>query len=89
MKHIVKRGGNSEAFDSRKLYASVYASCLSVHESAAVAELIAQKVTHQIELWLAAKTEVTSNDIRHAAGKFLSKLNPHAGYVYLHHRIMW
>ena len=89
MKHIVKRNGVSEAFDSHKLYTSIYASCLSIHEPAETAELVAKKVIKDTEAWLFNKNEVTSNDIRHQAGKHLSKINPHAGYVYLHHRIMW
>ena len=89
MKHIVKRAGHSEPFDERKLYASIYASCLSVHEQSATAELIAQKVTENVLNWLESKTEVTSNDIRGIAGQFLSEHNRHAGYLYLHHRIMW
>jgi transcriptional regulator NrdR family protein len=89
MKHVIKRNGKSEVFDERKLYASIYATCLSVHEPPKTAELTAQKVTQQVVLWLAKKTEVTSNDIRHVAGQYLTNINHHAGYLYLHHRIMW
>lgn len=89
MKHIVKRNQEIETFDNRKVYASIYASCLAVHEPTAAAELIAGKVTNDIEHWIAAKNEVTANDIRRNAGKYLSEINPHAGYLYLHHRIMW
>ena len=89
MKHVVKRAGHIESFDNRKVYASIYASCLAVHEPSEVAELVAQKTTREVEAWLATKNEVTSNDIRRQAGKFLGKTSPHAGYLYLHHRIMW
>ena len=89
MKHVIKRTGKSEVFDERKLYASIYATCLSVHELPKTAELTAQKVNNQVIAWLAKKTEVTSYDIRQAAGKFLTDINHHAGYLYLHHRIMW
>jgi hypothetical protein len=85
---IVKRTGHSEDYDSKKLYASIYATCLSIHEPAAAVELFAQKVVEDTENWLAKKTEVTANDIRREAGKHLSLVNPHAGYLYLHHRIM-
>ncbi len=89
MKHIVKRRGVIETFDNRKVYASVYASCLSVHEPNEAAELIAEKVTKDVEAWLKPKSEVTSHDIRTVTGKYLQEINPHAGYLYLHHRIMW
>jgi len=71
------------------VYASIYASCLSIHEPGAAAELIAEKVTKDVERWIADKSEVTANDIRRVAGGHLSEINPHAGYLYLHHRIMW
>jgi transcriptional regulator NrdR family protein len=89
MKHIVKRNGKTESFDNRKLYASIYTSCLSVHEQPLAAELVAQKVTKDIETWLFNKNEVSANDIRRVAGKYLSKINPSASYLYLHHRIIW
>ncbi len=89
MKHIVKRNGSTEAYDAKKLYASIYTSCLSGHEPTAAAELAAQKVTNDIDAWLAKKAEVTADDIRKTAGEYLSELNPHAGYLYLHHHIMW
>jgi transcriptional regulator NrdR family protein len=89
MKHVVKQQGSIESFDNRKVYASIYASCLSVHEPSAAAELIAEKVTNDVEAWLKTKNEVTATDIRQVAGKSLNKINPHAGYLYLHHRIMW
>lgn len=89
MKHIVKRNGTIEAYDVRKLYASVYAACLGVHETTKSAEIIAEHVANDIGAWLTPKTEVTSKDIRKAAGSYLIKINPHAGYLYLHHRILW
>lgn len=88
MNHVIKRSGQSQAFDSRKVHASIYASCLSVHVKAPQAEAVARQVTAELEKWLAKKTEVTTNDIRHQAGHYLSELEPHAGYFYLHHRII-
>lgn len=89
MKHIVKRNGILETYDNRKVYGSIYASCLSVHEPAMAAELVAEKITKDVTSWIAGKSEVTANDVRLFAGKKLSEINPHAGYLYLHHRIMW
>jgi transcriptional regulator NrdR family protein len=89
MKHVVKSNGRTETFNNQKLYASIYASCLSVRESATGAELVAQKVTKEVESWLFTKNEVTANDVRRIAGKYLSNVNPHAGYLYLHHRLIW
>jgi len=89
MGHIVKRGGHTEPYDQRKLYASIYAACLSVREYPGTAELTAQEVVEGFEKWLANKHEVTSNDIRRIAAEHLKAINPDAGHMYLHHRVMW
>jgi transcriptional regulator NrdR family protein len=89
MKHIVKRAGHSEPYDIRKLYASIYAACLSVREHPPTAELIAEEVGAGVSNWLEHKHEVTSNDIRRVAAKHLHAINPDAAYMYLHHRVVW
>lgn len=89
MKHIVKRAGHSETYDERKLYASVFAACQSVREPAGSSELIADKVVGHVNDWIAKKHEVTSNDIRMQAGKHLKVYHADAGYMYMHHRIIW
>jgi transcriptional regulator NrdR family protein len=89
MKHIVKRAGTAELYDERKLYASIYAAALSVREHPGTAELIAQEVVREVEKWLEKKHEVTSNDIRRVAAENLKKINPDAGYMYKHHRVIW
>lgn len=87
--HIVKRmPGISEPFDERKLFASIYAACLSVSNHSGEAEITADRICKDIVPWLQSKTEITSNDIRHQASKFLKLYNPDAAYIYLHHRII-
>lgn len=85
----MKRAGHTEPYDERKLYASIYAACLSVREHPGSAELIAQEVVRGFEKWLANKHEVTSNDIRREAAAHLKAINPDAGHIYLHHRVIW
>lgn len=89
MNHIVKRGNHTEPYDQKKLYASIYAVCLSVREHPGAAELIAQEVTEKFEQWQAKKHEVTSNDIRRVSANFLKDINPDAGHIYTHHRVIW
>lgn len=89
MKHVVKRGGHTEAYDERKLYASVYSACLSVREHPGSAELFAQEVVENFGKWLESRHEVTSNDIRRKASEHLKVINPDAGHIYLHHRVIW
>ena len=89
MKHIVKRMGHTEAYDERKLYASIYAACQTVREPVGSAELIAEQVVADVNKWLEPKHEVTSNDIRVQAAKHLEVYNQDAGFMYLHHRVVW
>ncbi len=86
MNHIVKRKGHAEPYDQRKLYASVYASCLTVRVHAGEAELVAERVVQDVESWLAKKHEVTANDLRVQASKHLSAYNTEAGWMFTHHR---
>lgn len=88
MKHIVKRKGHSEPYDERKVYASVYASCLSVRVPQGEAELVAEKVSAEVAKWIADKPEVTSGDIYRTASIYLNALNTDAGWIYKHHRII-
>lgn len=90
MGHLVKRAGHTEEFDTKKVYASVYASCLAAHESVNTAESTAELVTREVLDWINSKDSVvTSNDIRKKAGEVLNKFNPDAAYSYIHHRIIW
>lgn len=88
MKHVVKRNNRLEAFSEDKLLASLKATCISCGEKDEIAAAVAKQVTERVAKWMTKKTAVTSNDIRRMAGKYLSESDLHAGYVYLHHRIM-
>jgi len=85
--HIVKRSkGHSEPYDERKLYASIYASCLGVRTPTGEAELTAERVCHDTLPWIESKPEVTSADIRRKAATHLKVYNPHAAYLYQQYR---
>ena len=86
MKHIVKRGGHTETFDERKLYASIYSVCQSLRESDQTSEMIADKVVKDMNVWLEKKHEVTSHDIRSHASIHLNQYNEDAAWLYKHHR---
>lgn len=86
---IVKRlPGHSEPFDERKLYASIYASCLAVRAPVGTAEITADKVCHDMRIWFEHRPEVTSADIRRKASEHLAAYHPAAAYMYKHHRMM-
>ncbi len=86
MTHIIKRRGHKEEFDERKLYASIYAACLSSHVKHEEAESIANLVCREIKKWLTNKEEVTSDEIFKQAGAELKHLNKEASFMYLTHR---
>lgn len=86
MKHIIKRKGHTEPYDQRKLYASIYAACLSVRATEGEAELVADRVCKDVEVWLEKKHEVTAHDIRRIASQHFEVYNPDAAYMYKYHR---
>ncbi|HEX6462154.1 MAG TPA: hypothetical protein VFZ58_02660 [Candidatus Saccharimonadales bacterium] len=86
---IVKRlPGYSEPYNEQKLFASIYASCLSVRTPIGSAEMIAQKVCRALTPWLAKKPEITSADIRRKTSEHLAAYHPEAAYIYKNHRMM-
>lgn len=86
---IVKGNGRrpTEAFQPEKLRASIEAACLSAQTAPGQAEMIAQRVVRDVSDWLENRPEVTSHDIRRAAGKTLKSHHPDAAYLYDQHRI--
>jgi transcriptional regulator NrdR family protein len=89
MQHIVKRKGHTEPYDQKKVYAAVFSACQSVREPAGSAELVADKVMHDVNSWIITKHEVTANDIRRQAAKHLEAYNQDAAHMLLHHRVVW
>ncbi|MBP6880540.1 hypothetical protein KBC31_02840 [Candidatus Saccharibacteria bacterium] len=85
---IVKRRGQTETFDERKLYASIYSACSALRTPSSEAELIAAEVTERVKQWLNGKHEVTSNDIQLRTNKHLAVLNHEAAYLYDNHDVI-
>lgn len=86
MKHIVKRAGHNEQFESRKVYASVYAACLAVRAQSSDAELVANEVAKDLDKWVSDKHSVTSNQIATEVVRVLKLYNSDAAYLFEHHR---
>ena len=86
MNHIVKRKGHTEPFDERKLYASVYASCMALRMSDEEAETIAQMVTDEVKGEIKDVKEVSSGNLQNAVTKSLKKYHPDASYLYKTHK---
>ena len=86
MIHIVKRKGHKQEYDERKVYASVYAACLSAHVLQEEAESIASLVTREVKKWIEGKEEVPADQISKQAGDELEHLNREAAFMYKTHR---
>ncbi|OGE38028.1 hypothetical protein A3B45_04310 [Candidatus Daviesbacteria bacterium RIFCSPLOWO2_01_FULL_39_12] len=86
MTHIVKRKGHKQEFDERKLYASVYAACLSAHVDKEEVEATANLVCREIKKWMSDREEITSDEIFRQAAEELMALNKDAAFMYTTHR---
>ncbi|MBI2040084.1 hypothetical protein HYT18_03350 [Candidatus Microgenomates bacterium] len=86
MTHIVKRKGHKQEFDERKVYASIFAACLSSHIPHEEAESIASLVSREIKKWIADKEEVNSDEIFKKVSEELMVLNKDAAFMYTTHR---
>ncbi len=86
--HIIKKGRNRpvEVYDREKLHKSIVAAGIGSGLPTGHAEDIAKKVTHEVTNWLNTRPEVTSDDIRRTAAKYLKIHHPDASYLYEHHR---
>jgi transcriptional regulator NrdR family protein len=86
MNHIVKRKGHKEPFDEKKMYASVYAACMTLRMSDEEAETISQMVTDEVKSEIKDSSEVSSTQLQNAAAKSLKKYHPDAAYIYKTHK---
>lgn len=85
---VVKHRGKrpKEPFDPGKLYASLYAACLSTGSPEGVAHQAATDTCQTVLIWLTNKPEITSADIRVQAARALHQFHPDAAYIYKHHK---
>lgn len=86
MTHIIKRKGHKEAYDERRLYASIYAASLAAHLDKESAEVLANLVCREINKWLEDKKEVGSNEIFQKVGEELTILYKEVALMYTTHR---
>lgn len=86
MTQIIKRRGHKQKFDERKLYASIYAACLSANVDKEEAAATSNLVVREVKKWLDEKREVTSDQIFSKAGEELGHLNKEASFMYTTHR---
>lgn len=88
VRYIVKRKGHTEPYDRGKLHASICSVSLASGEVFWDIDLIAEETLQDVEAWLEAKHEVTSNDIRRIAADALAKHSGDAAHLYRYQRII-
>ena len=86
MRHIVKREGHEEHYESQKVFYTCYAACLNGSNSDAEAQKICKKVSKSVDSWIADKKHVTSNDIFKKVIELLRVENDKAAFMYETHR---
>ena len=87
MNCIIKRkSGVEEKFDERKVFASVYSSCLNVDIERHKAEKISSKVSKDIKTWIKNRKSISSNTLFKEVIKSLRKYNHEAAFMYETHR---
>jgi len=86
--HVVKSRAHRhpELFDQEKLHKSIVAACIASGAPTGHAESMARRVTEEVVIWLESRPEVTSDDLRRTASRYLRTYHPDAAYLYEHHR---
>lgn len=87
-RHVVKRRGHTEPYDREKLHASICAVSLAAGEVFWDVHFLAEETIEEVEAWLEAKYEVTSNDIRRVAAEALAKNSNDAALLYRTQRML-
>jgi len=82
---IVKRKGHSEAFDEKKVYASVYSACASAHYEECDCETTADKVTKTIKAHVKTKKYIESKQLRKKIELELKKKDKELAFYYEQH----
>tara|TARA_Y100000310_G_C20307471_1_gene634640 strand:+ start:419 stop:694 length:276 start_codon:yes stop_codon:yes gene_type:complete len=87
MQCIVKRKGHEEAFDEKKVYASVYAAVINCEHSEEEAEQLAKQVMKKVLSWVKKEGKKKVCIDSHEIKKFVLKLltDKHVRLMYNHH----
>jgi transcriptional regulator NrdR family protein len=82
----IKREGETQEFESKKIYASVYSASLNAHYAEKKSEDLAQQIETKIIAWVKAHSHVNSHQIRDRIIEELCKINEEdVATLYKHH----
>ena len=83
MTHVVKNvNGQTHPFDASRLYRSIFNAGLSAQQAPNQAELTAQQVVSDTEMWLQGKPQIFENDLQQHVSKQLKAYHPKTAYHY-------
>lgn len=85
MPEVVKRRGQEEDFDERKVYGSVYAACASAHKDEATCESIAEEITEKVREKAEATEMLPAEDIRQLVKSELADRDEELAFFYEKH----
>jgi len=87
MDKICDRQGDKEAFDERKLYASIYYPAKEADYTDEEAEDLAESVTEELKEWIEEHEDsmVTTKEIRQKAIDVLEEKDEDVGFLYETH----
>ncbi len=83
---IVKRRGEKQEFDEKKVYGSVYAACMACQLHEKECEKISDGVLGEVKRFLKGKKEVNSTEIFGFVIQKLAKIREDAAFMYQTHR---
>ncbi len=83
---IVKRRGQKQEFDEKKVYGSVYAACMACQLHEKECEKISDSMVDEVKKFLKGKKEVNSTEIFGLVVQKLAKIREDAAFMYETHR---
>lgn len=83
---VVKKSRKKESFDKKKLYASIFNSCLSTQLPRKECERIAKKIFKDVEKILEKQTCLLSEEITGAVAKAMGKHPKELAFMYQTHK---
>ena len=83
--HIIKRKGQLEKYNDKKVYGSCYAACSAAGMTEKECEAISEAVTKDINKWIKTKESVKSSEIFRLVSKLLKKHNEEIAFLYEMH----
>ena len=83
---VVKRRGQMQAFDERKVYGSIYSACASCHLKEKECEKLADQVLAEVKKAISNKKQINSTELFGLVIAILAKYHEDAAFMYQVHR---